>query len=222
VLEKKVIHCGQLSDCAADNSKVRLFFQDEASFGRISDPYYCWCPQGVRPVVPRQKIREYREIFGAVEPETGDIVYMIDHKEKPKKKKMGRPKKGETADSKKPKTVEKGSKTRVMNIFLQMLSDKYPNDHIVCVLDNAWIHRSQYSVVPKNITLVFIPPATPEMNPKEQVWREIRTKGFNNRYFHTIDEVVDNLHSTIANLSPEKIKSITQRDWVKECIKLIS
>jgi hypothetical protein len=47
--------------------KVRLFFQDEASFGRISVPRYSWCKKGHRPAVCKQRIREYRDVFAAVE-----------------------------------------------------------------------------------------------------------------------------------------------------------
>ena len=40
--------------------KVRLMFQDEAGFGRINKPKYCWCQKGIRPSVPCHHIREYR------------------------------------------------------------------------------------------------------------------------------------------------------------------
>ena len=32
--------------------RIRLMFQDEAGFGRINKPKYCWCEKGVRPSVP--------------------------------------------------------------------------------------------------------------------------------------------------------------------------
>ena len=51
VQELKVIHRGKT---------VRLMFQDEAGFGRINNPKYCWCEKGIRPGVPCQHIREYR------------------------------------------------------------------------------------------------------------------------------------------------------------------
>ena len=34
--------------------------QDEAGFGRINKPKYCWCEKGIRPSVPCSHIREYR------------------------------------------------------------------------------------------------------------------------------------------------------------------
>jgi hypothetical protein len=62
---------------ADEGSKIRLFFMDEAGFGRISEPSYCWCPQGVRPIVPCHRIREYVYAFGAVDPISGDSCYII-------------------------------------------------------------------------------------------------------------------------------------------------
>ena len=52
-------------------------FQDEAGFGRINKPKYCWCEKGTRPSVPCHHIREYRYAYGAVEPLTGDSCFLI-------------------------------------------------------------------------------------------------------------------------------------------------
>ena len=54
---------------------VRLMFEDEASFGRINKPKYCWCSNKFRPCVPCHHIREYRYIFGAVEPLTEERFF---------------------------------------------------------------------------------------------------------------------------------------------------
>jgi putative transposase len=52
-------------------------FQDEAGFGRINDPKYCWIFDNVRPLVPCHKIREYRYAYGAAEPLTGDSFFLV-------------------------------------------------------------------------------------------------------------------------------------------------
>ena len=80
-----------------------------------------------------------------------------------------------------------------MNAFLNELSETFHNDKIVLVCDGAAWHKSHTLVIPNNIELVFIPPYTPEMNPIEQIWREIRTRGFKNEVFATLDRVVDRL-----------------------------
>ena len=157
-------------------------------------------------------MREYFEVYGAVEPATGEKHFMVEMPEKKLPKKKGRKKKDEKPPDPEPK--EKGAKSRQFNKFLQQLSEKYIHDHIVILCDCAWWHKSQYNVIPKNITLFYIPPATPEMNPIEQIWREIRTKGFHNKYFDTLQEVKNNFELTVASISPETVKSITSRDWL--------
>lgn len=52
-------------------------FQDEAGFGRINKPKYCWCEKGIRPSVPCHHIREYRYVYGAVEPLTGESCFVV-------------------------------------------------------------------------------------------------------------------------------------------------
>ncbi len=104
--------------------------------------------------------------------------------------------------------------TVCMNVFMEELSKEYPDDDILMVCDGASWHRSSAMIIPDNITLLNIPPYTPEMNPIEQIWREIRTKGFRNEVFQTLEKVVDRLCVTINNLSAETISSITLRDWI--------
>ena len=85
------------------------------------------------------------------------------------------------------------------------------------VCDGAAWHRSKGLIIPQNITLIPIPPYTPEMNPIEQIWKELRLRGFKNEAFHTLDDVIDRLSDTIQSLSTETVKSITGRDWILEC-----
>ena len=106
--------------------------------------------------------------------------------------------------------------TDCMNIFLKELSKTFPEDKILLVCDGAAWHKSTSLVIPENIDLIFIPPYTPEMNPIEQVWKEIRKIGFKNEVFHSLEKVVVRLCSTICSLSNDLIKSITGRQWITE------
>lgn len=66
-----------------------------------------------------------------------------------------------------------GCNTEWTNKFLRQVSQDYPDDCILLVMDNAIWHKSSTLEIPSNIELAFIPPYTPEMNPIEQVWKEI-------------------------------------------------
>ena len=161
-------------------------FQDEAGFGRINKPKYCWCKKGIRPSVPCHHIREYRYVYGAVEPITGKSYFLI----------------------------MPYCNTDCMNVFLAHLSESYKEDQIVLVCDGAAWHKSKGLIVPQNVHLIFIPPYTPEMNPIEQIWKEIRKLGFRNEVFQTLNKVVDRLCATIRSLSASTIQSITARQWI--------
>ena len=107
--------------------------------------------------------------------------------------------------------------TVCMNVFLEHLSASYPDDYIVLVCDGAAWHKSEALKTFPNIELMFIPPYTPEMNPIEQIWKELRARGFHNEVFQTLEKVVDRLCDTICNLSAETIRSITGRNWIMSC-----
>jgi putative transposase len=164
-------------------------FGDEAGFGRINSPKYSWCFPGCRPVAPCHHIREYRYVYGAVEPLTGESYFL----------------------------VLPYSDTVCMNIFLRGLSEEFPDDHMLLVCDRASWHTSKALAIPKNIELFFLPPATPEMNPIEQIWKEIRKRGFKNELFQTLDMVINRLCDTICSLSINTVKSITGRAWILKC-----
>lgn len=170
----------------------RIWAQDEAGFGRISEPYYCWCPPGTRPTVPAVRVREYRTDFGASDVYNGDIVHYITEKD------------------------EKCC-SATMSKFLKLLSDKYPDDIHLVICDGAGWHKSKDLIIPENIRLAYIPPHTPEMNPQEQIWREVRTRGFKNTFFNSIQEVVDTLKNVMDNLEKQIVKTICGRDWLIKC-----
>jgi len=165
---------------------VRLWCEDEAGFGRISQPKYCWCPKGLRPVVPCQRIRQYCQPYGAVEPLTGEKFFRIFERC--------------NADS--------------MEIYLEMFSDAFPDDYHIMLCDRASWHTGEDMVLPENVLLFHIPACTPEMNPMEQIWRELRARGFHNRMFDTLEEAIEQLCLVIRELSPDTVRSITGRQWI--------
>ena len=165
---------------------IRLMFQDEAGFGRINKPKHCWCEKGIRPAVPCHHIREYRYVYGAVEPLTGEDCFFVMPQ----------------------------CNTECMNIFLSALSKQYANDIILLVCDGAAWHKSSTLKVPHNIELFHLPPYTPEMNPIEQIWKQIRLLGFRNEVFPSLEKVVERLCDTICRLTPRLIKSVTGRNWI--------
>ncbi|MFZ3951845.1 IS630 family transposase [Streptococcus pneumoniae] len=135
---------------------------------------------GVGSHVHSHYIREFRYCYGAVDAHTGESFFL----------RAG------------------GCNTEWMNAFLEELSQAYPDDYLLLVMDNAIWHKSSTLKIPTNIGFAFIPPYTPEMNPIEQVWKEIRKRGFKNKAFRTLEDV-------IQGLEKEVIKSIVNRRWTR-------
>ena len=66
-----------------------------------------------------------------------------------------------------------------------------PGAHAVLVLDGAGWHRGHALVVPANISLVVLPPYSPELNPVENVWQFLRANHLANSVFDSNDAIVD-------------------------------
>ena len=89
-------------------------FQDEAHFGRISDVRRCWAPKPLRPICQAMLTHEYTYVYGAVEVCTGELDSLIlPH-----------------------------VNTDCMQLFINEVSARHPDDHIVMVIDGAGWHRS--------------------------------------------------------------------------------
>jgi transposase len=174
--------------CGLLGKKFKLMFEDEAGFGRTNKPKRCWCTKGIRPSVPIHRVREYMQAYGAVSPLDGDMVSLVLPK----------------------------SNTNCMNIFLQEVSNTYPDHYILMVMDNAAWHKSKSLVIPENIEIFPLLPYTPELNPIEMIWDELREKFFRNEIFPTLNNVVDRLCEGLLFLQNhnEIVKSITGWHWI--------
>ena len=167
---------------------IRLYLQDEARFGRINTVQKCWCMKGVVPTVTQQLIREYTYIFNAVCPETGVTCSLI----------------------------MPWADTETMNIFLQTLSDQQLNERIILCMDKAGWHTTEQLKMPNNVIVWYLPPYSPELNPVELIWRELRANYFNNKTFETLDMVDDHLEYAINDLTKdlEAIKKLTKINYL--------
>lgn len=85
-----------------------------------------------------------------------------------------------------------------MNTCLKHLPDTYNEDKIILICDGTPWYKSKTLGVPQTIRIVYIPPYTPKMNSVEQIWKEIRKRGFRNGIFKTFEKVVDRFCDTIC------------------------
>jgi transposase len=106
-----------------------------------------------------------------------------------------------------------------MNLHLKEISTQViPGAHAVLVLDNAGWHQTGGRLkVPDNISLLHLPPYSPELNPVENVWQYLRQNYLSNRVFETYTAIVDaccDAWNALVAL-PEQIRSIATREWAE-------
>ena len=92
-----------------------------------------------------------------------------------------------------------------------------PDVHAVLVMDGAGYHERAELALPRNISLLTLPPYSPELNPVENVWQYLRQNFLANRVFDDHDAIIDaccdawNAFTAI----PGRVQSLTQRSWAK-------
>ena len=98
-------------------------------------------------------------------------------------------------------------------IFLNELSNKNPTEFKVVVLDNGRFHKGKSLIIPQNIALVFLPPYSPELNPAELVWLNMKRKT-TNKIYKTMQELKLKIDEIVTELiTDEFIKSLCGFDY---------
>ena len=157
--------------------------QDEGRFGRVNIPRSSWAPMGTRPLVPRQIVREAFYVYSAVCPSLGKMSSLI----------------------------LPYANTEMMNLFLANVSEEFIENEIIMLVDGAGWHKSKELKIPYNIHFIIQPPYSPEVNPTEHIWDEIREKYLHNKIFSSLKETINRVSNGIRELSlkNELIKSMT-------------
>jgi transposase len=150
--------------------------EDEGRFGRIDRPRRCWAPKPIRPHVPRQIVREFVYVFAAVCAKLGRLTALILPR----------------------------ANTEMMNLFLEQLAQDFRGYFIILLVDQAGWHRAKGLQVPENIRLLPQPAYSPELNPAEHLWKELREKTLPNRSFPSLDLLIDQLCEGLKELAADE------------------
>lgn len=173
--------------------RVQLWFQDEARFGQQGTLTRVWADRGLRAVAPKQTEYEWVYMFGAVCPAEG-----LAHG-----------------------WLMPLANTEIMNLYLEDFGRQLPKDvHALMVLDRAGWHRSRKLRVPTNVTLVYLPPYAPELNPAELLWREQRSKGTSNRVLPSLEDLEQVVACSWMDLetNPERLRSLCFFPWIRSAV----
>ena len=155
---------------------------------------YIWADKGSRPRAPRDQRYDWAYLFGAICPARGVGAAL----------------------------VLPFVNTEAMNLHLVEISTQVtPGAHAVLTLDGAGWHQSGGRLkLPDNISLLPLPPYSPELNPVENIWQFLRQNYLANRVFDTytaiVDACCDAWNALIA--APDTIRSIATREWATAVI----
>lgn len=148
-----------------------------------------WSPVGNRAVLPQQQAYANEYLFSALNPLTGDSFHLILP--------------AMTAD--------------ITHLFLTELKKQHPQQEVVVVWDNAPCHRRKDMREIDGLTIVPLPSYSPELNPAERFFEEIR-KVTANRIFDDLDAQADRITEAVKNWSDNKtrLRKLTGYDWICE------
>jgi transposase len=144
------------------DQEVRVYFQDEARFGTQGTITRVWARKGSRPRAVRQNGREWLYVMIAVCAVTGDASALIMPE----------------------------LNTAVVNLFLEQFARELPGGvHAVLIWDGAGFHTGGDLVVPAAVSLIRLPPYSPELNPVENLWHYMRSHHWSNRMYKGYEEL---------------------------------
>jgi putative transposase len=163
-----------------------VLFEDEISLSTTATVSYGWSIKQQQPKISQpQRKRERKTIFGAVNPDTGDLVERVE---------------------------DKGNTVSFFR-FLYNCVKKNEGKKVYMVLDNVRFHHAKrlepiLEKYKERIELVFLPPYSPDLNPIERVWWLMRKQVTHNRWVKSMEQRIDDFESWCQNVNKEQIISV--------------
>ncbi len=168
---------------AHPDKRLRVYFEDESRFGQQGTTTNVWAKRGSRPAVVRQTEYAYLWVLGAVCPETGHAEGLLSPR----------------------------LNTKVVNAFLSQFSKTLSADeHAVLLWDGAGFHTAKELRVPQNVSVLRLPPYSPELNPVENLWHYLKSHFWGNRSYEDYDALEQAAVDAWAKavLDPELMKTV--------------
>ncbi|MDP2559924.1 IS630 family transposase [Psychrobium sp. 1_MG-2023] len=145
-------------------SQVDIWFQDEGRFGQQNTTSRIWVKTGTRPRAVQQQQFEYAYMYGAVCPATGETEAII---------------------------TPLVSKEMMIQHLSQISEKTEAGRYAVLIMDGAGWHTDDIAFEFDNLSIIKLPPYSPELNPIEQVWQWLRQHHLANRCFKNYEDIVE-------------------------------
>jgi len=175
---------------AHPDQEVQVWFEDEARFGQKGTLTRVWARRGSRPRAVRQNKFTSLYVLAAVCAATGSVSALIMPE----------------------------LNTAVVNLFLEQFSRELPAGvHAVLIWDGAGFHTGTKLVVPSNVSLIQLPPYSPELNPVENLWHYLRAHHWSNRPYQDYDELQEEAAKSMSNVCRDAytIKTVCNAPYIQ-------
>ena len=155
-------------------------------YGLMSNFRRSWSKVGRRAVMPQKQAFSNSYLYSAVAPVTGDDFHLIG------------------LDSMNAQTEA---------LFLTELKKKHPDQQVVVVMDNAPCHRPNILHTIPGLTIIYLPPYSPELNPVERYFEELR-RATANELFTTMEDLEQRLTDAINTWTPAAVRQLCGYEWI--------
>ena len=168
--------------------RLEVWFLDESRVGQTGRLCRRWFERGMRPRAVRDLRHEAVYLFGAVCPARDAGVALVLP------------------------TVSAAAMQAMLDELAQAVS---PGAHAVVLMDRAGWHIAKDLTVPANLTPVFLPAYSPELNAIERVWLYLRERFLSHRLWASYDDILDACCAAWNTLLEEagRIRSLGSLDW---------
>ncbi|MCB9026015.1 MAG: IS630 family transposase [Bdellovibrionaceae bacterium] len=173
-----------------DTDKIEVWWQDESRIGQQGSLSRVWAEKGTRPRVVRQRQFLSTYIFGAVCPDRDEGCALILPE----------------------------CNSGMMQIHLDEISKKvHDGYHAIVLMDRASWHSTEALNIPENISLMPLPPYSPELNPMEQVWQQLRKIKLSNTNFDSYNHIVESCCEDWNTFYDQdgNIRNLCTRSWAQ-------
>ncbi|EOA6544476.1 TPA: IS630 family transposase [Vibrio vulnificus] len=168
---------------------VDVWFQDEARFGQQNTTTRLWAERGSRPRVVKQQQFEYAYLFGSVCTARGIGEAMV---------------------------VPWVNKNIMVEHLRQLSAVTEKGRHAVVIMDGAGWHTNDIAEPFDNVSIIKLPPYSPELNPIEQVWSWLRQHYLANQSFADHEDIVSKVCRAWNSFleCSARVRQMCSRSWI--------
>jgi transposase len=157
-------------------------------YGMLTNTRRSWSKVGKRALLPHQHGFENHYLYSALAPATGESFHLME--------------------------IDKMD-SAMTHVFLQKLKENHPDEEVIVVWDGAPCHRPRWVRDIEGLIVIPLPPYSPELNPHERFFEELRRETAN-RVFDSLEDIETRISDAVNRWSDDlsAMKQLIGYDWI--------